>query len=201
MITFQFVDIFDYIGTFAFAVSGIRMASEKKFDLFGAFVVGLVTAVGGGTLRDMMLGVSPFWMTRWIYFLITFIALLLFIIFRRYVNRFDNAILVFDTIGLAFFTVVGFQKTLDAGFPYWTAGLMGMFTGSLGGVLRDILVNEVPLIFQRDIYALACITGAVVYAIALMLGQPEVLAQIGCAVAVVMIRLLAVRYHWQLPIV
>lgn len=201
MITFQFVDIFDYIGTFAFAVSGIRMASEKKFDLFGAFVVGLVTAVGGGTLRDMMLGVSPFWMTRWIYFLITLIALVLFIIFRRYVNRFDNAILVFDTIGLAFFTVVGFQKTLDAGFPYWTAGLMGMFTGSLGGVLRDILVNEVPLIFQRDIYALACITGAVVYAIALMLGQPEVLAQIGCAVAVVMIRLLAVRNHWQLPIV
>lgn len=194
------VDIIDYLGTFAFAVSGIRLASQKNFDLFGAFIVGLVTAVGGGTTRDLMLGVTPFWLTQWIYLAITFFALLLFWAFHKYINKVAAPIFLFDTIGLALFTVVGFQKTHDAGFSYWAAIGMGMVTGAVGGVIRDILINEIPLIFRSEIYALACIAGGLFYTECLRLGISEVVAQIGCALTVVIVRVLAVRLHWQLPI-
>lgn len=195
-----FVDIIDYIGTFAFAISGIRLASKKNFDLFGAFIVGMATAVGGGTLRDVMLGHSPFWMTQGVYLLITGFALLIFVFFHKGINKVSNTLFLFDTIGLGLFTVVGFQKTIDAGFPFWAANIMGIFTGSAGGVIRDILINEVPLIFRRDIYALACFVGGLTYTVAIMLGVPDVISQLGCAFSVVVMRILAVRYHWQLPI-
>lgn len=195
-----FVDIIDYLGTFAFALSGIRLASAKKFDWFGAFIVGMATAVGGGTLRDVMLDQSPFWMTRWIYFAITGFALLLFVFFHKQINKISNTIFLFDTIGLGLFTVVGIQKTLDAGFPLWTANIMGMFTGAAGGVIRDILINEVPLIFRRDIYALACFAGGVFFTWGYLEGLPIEACTIGCAMAVIIIRLLAVMFHWQLPI-
>lgn len=195
-----FVDIIDYLGTFAFALSGIRLASAKNFDWFGAFIVGMATAVGGGTLRDVMLDQSPFWMTRWIYFAITGFALLLFVFFHKQINKISNTIFLFDTIGLGLFTVVGIQKTLDAGFPLWTANIMGMFTGAAGGVIRDILINEVPLIFRRDIYALACFAGGVFFTWGYIEGLPIEACTIGCAMAVIIIRLLAVMFHWQLPI-
>lgn len=195
-----FVDIIDYLGTFAFAISGIRLASAKRFDWFGAFIVGLATAVGGGTVRDLMLDRSPFWMTQWIYLAINGMALLLFVFLRKQINRVSNTIFLFDTIGLGLFTVVGIQRTIDAGFPLWTAIAMGMLTGAAGGVLRDILINEVPLIFRRDIYALACLAGGLFYAWGYHEGLPTEACAIGCAMAVIIIRLLAVMFHWQLPI-
>lgn len=200
MIGLTFVDIIDYLGTFAFAMSGIRLASQKKFDLFGAFIVGMATAVGGGTLRDVMLGQSPFWMRHWIYFAITGFALLLFVVLGKQINKISNTIFLFDTIGLGLFTVVGIQKTLDAGFPLWTANLMGMFTGAAGGVIRDILINEVPLIFRRDIYAMACFAGGIFYSWGVHEGLPIEACAIGCAMAVIIIRLLGVMFHWQLPV-
>lgn len=195
-----FVDIIDYLGTFAFAISGIRLASAKQFDWFGAFIVGMATAVGGGTLRDVMLGISPFWMRQWIYFAITGFALLLFVFLHKLINRVSNTIFLFDTIGLALFTVVGFQKTLDAGFPLWTANIMGMFTGAAGGVIRDVLINEVPLIFRRDIYALACFAGGLVFSLGVVLELPVEFCTASCALTVIIIRILAVILHWQLPI-
>lgn len=195
-----FVDLIDYTGTFAFAISGLRMASAKQFDLFGAFIVGMATAVGGGTLRDIMIGNSPFWMTQWIYIAIVLFAVLMFIFMHRIIDRISNTIFLFDAIGLGLFTVVGFQKTLDAGFPYWAANIMGMCTGAAGGVIRDILINEVPLIFRRDIYAIACMVGGLFYTNAVIMGMEPIVAQIGCATVVIAIRLLAVRYHWQLPL-
>ena len=199
--TITFVQIIDYLGTFAFAISGIRLASKKQFDWFGAFIVGMVTAVGGGTLRDLSLGMSPFWMTQWTYVAITLISLLLFVLFHRQINRMAGTIFLFDTIGLALFTVVGFQKTLDAGFPLYAAIMMGMMTGAAGGVLRDILINEVPLIFRRDIYALACLAGGVFYTAGCLMHFPPIVSQIGCAIMVILIRILAVKFHWQLPTV
>jgi len=196
----SFVNIIDYIGTYAFAISGIRLASQKEFDWFGAFIVGMATAVGGGTLRDINLGLTPFWMTQWEYFVITGVALLSYVLFRKFINRMAMPIFLFDTIGLALFTVVGFQKTLDAGFSFWAANIMGMFTGAAGGVIRDILINEVPLIFRRDIYAMACCVGGLIYTAAMLCGLHVVAAQVCCAVSVIIIRLLAVKYHWQLPI-
>lgn len=200
MIHITFVDLIDYIGTFAFAISGIRLASKNNFDWFGAFIVGMATAVGGGTLRDVMLGHSPFWMTQWVYFFITALALLIFVLFHKGIQKISNTIFLFDTIGLALFTVVGYQKTIEAGFPFWAANIMGMFTGSAGGVIRDILINEVPLIFRRDIYALACCVGGLVYTVAVWVGLSEIVAQLGCAFSVIVMRLFAVHYHWQLPI-
>lgn len=200
MIEITFVNVLDYVGTFAFAISGIRLASQKHFDLFGAFIVGMATACGGGTIRDVFLGQSPFWMTQWVYLTITAFALAVFVVSHRFVNRIAKTLFTFDTVGLALFTVVGFQKTLDAGFPFWAANIMGMMTGAAGGVIRDILINEVPLIFRRDIYALACAVGGVIYTLGLWLGIDAVISQVACAVAVIGIRLCAVLYHWQLPV-
>lgn len=195
-----FVDAIDYLGTFAFAISGLRLASEKQFDLFGAFIVGMATAVGGGTMRDVILGLSPFWMTQWIYLVIVLLAVLAFLFLHKFISRISQTIFLFDTIGLGLFTVVGFQKTLDAGFPLYACNLMGMCTGAAGGVIRDILINEVPLIFRRDIYALACFVGGLLYSLAVVHQFSPITAQIGCALAVIVMRLLAVRYHWQLPL-
>ena len=197
---FTFVTLIDYIGTFAFAISGIRLASEKNFDLFGAFIVGMATACGGGTVRDIILGQSPFWMTQWIYLVVTGVALVVYMPFHKFIHRISRTMFTFDTIGLALFTVVGFQKTLDAGFSFWAANIMGMMTGAAGGVIRDILINEVPLIFRRDIYALACAAGGLVYTNAIIFGIPTITAQIACALVVIIIRICAVHYHWQLPI-
>ena len=200
MFNLTFVDIIDYLGTFAFAISGLRLASEKQFDLCGAFIVGLATAVGGGTIRDVMIGVSPFWMHQWIYLFIVLLAVLAFLFLHKFISEIAQTIFLFDTIGLGLFTIVGFQKTFDAGFPFYTCIIMGMCTGAAGGVIRDILINEVPLIFRRDIYAIACLVGGLFYTYALKYGAPIIIAQSGCALMVILIRLFAVRYHWQLPL-
>ena len=151
----------DYLGTFAFAISGIRRASAKRFDLFGAIVVGFATGCGGGTLRDIMLGQTPFWMQSktpfweggFTYLLVVLFALLVVSVLGRYLLRMNDTIFVFDAIGLGLFTVVGIEKTLACGFPMWVAILMGMVTGAGGGVFRDIFINVEPLVFRKDIYA------------------------------------------------
>ena len=116
-----FVQILDFIGTFAFAISGIRLASAKRFDWFGAYVVGLATAIGGGTIRDVLLDVTPAWMTNPIYLICTALALLWVIFFGRSLIRLNNTFFIFDTVGLALFTVVGVGKSLALGYPFWVA--------------------------------------------------------------------------------
>ena len=159
----DFITLCDYVGTFAFAISGIRLASAKKFDWFGAYVVGVVTAVGGGTIRDVLLNATPFWMLQLSYLVISGLALLFVLVFRKYVVRLNNTFFIFDAIGLGLFAVVGIAKTLDFGFPMWVAVVMGTITGAFGGMMRDILINEEPLIFRKDIYALACVFGGLIY--------------------------------------
>lgn len=191
--------VIEFLGTFAFAISGIRWAASKNFDWFGGYVVGLATAIGGGTIRDVMLGVTPFWMTNSIYLICTAVALLTVIVFKRLIVRFTNTWFLFDTLGLALFTVAGLQKTLYAGFPFWVAIIMGCITGAAGGVIRDVLINEVPLIFRKEIYAMACIFGGVAYYLCLLCGlNVEITAIVGFSV-VVIVRLAAVRMHISLP--
>lgn len=189
----------DYLGTFAFAISGIRLASAKRFDWFGAYVVGIVTAVGGGTIRDILLGATPFWMEQPSYLIVSGLALIFVIIFRKYVIRLNNTFFIFDTIGLGLFVVVGVVKTLDFGFPMWVAIVMGTITGSFGGMMRDILINEVPLIFRKDIYALACLTGGLMYWGCEAVSLPAAFSQVISAASVSVIRILAVKYHISLP--
>ncbi|HNX87806.1 MAG TPA: trimeric intracellular cation channel family protein [Paludibacteraceae bacterium] len=195
-----FINIIDYLGTFAFAISGMRLASAKRFDWFGAYVVGLVTAIGGGTTRDLLLDLTPFWMLQSSYLVVTGFALLFVIFLGKYVIRLHNTFFIFDAIGLGLFVVVGIDKTLELGFPFWVAILMGMITGSVGGVIRDILINEVPLIFRKDIYALACVVGGVFYFICFKLNFSPVVTQTVAAISVILTRILAVKYHISLPV-
>lgn len=191
--------VLDFLGTFAFAISGIRLAAFKKFDWFGGYVVGLATAIGGGTLRDLMLGETPFWMTNSIYLIFTAAALVLVIIFKKALVKFNNAWFLFDTLGLALFTIAGIQKTLYAGFPFWVAIIMGCMTGAAGGIIRDVLINEVPLVFRKEIYAVACICGGFVYQLCCLLGANAETTVISSFLTVVIVRLLAVKYHISLP--
>lgn len=195
----DFITIIDYIGTFAFAISGIRLASAKQFDWFGAYVVGFVTAVGGGTIRDLMLDLPPFWMLQTDYLIVTAAALGFVIVFGKYVIRLNNTFFIFDAIGLGLFAVVGIEKSITHGYPMWVGLIMGTMTGAAGGVIRDTLINEVPLIFRKEIYALACVFGGLCYYLCMYLGMTETLTQIIAAVAVIIVRILAVKYGISLP--
>ncbi len=195
-----FLLIIEIVGTIAFAISGIRLAAAKKFDWFGAYIVGLVTAIGGGTLRDMLLDTPPFWMENGWYLAVTGISLAYVILFKRLLVRLNSTFFFFDTIGLALFVVIGIQKTLSTGYPMWVAIVMGVITGAFGGVVRDILINEIPLIFRKDIYGTACIAGGLVYWIMVVLNATPELQQISCALTVILIRILAVKYKWYIPV-
>ena len=195
-----FVQILDFIGTFAFAISGIRLASAKRFDWFGAYVVGFVTAIGGGTIRDVLLGVTPGWMTDPIYLICTGLALLWVICFGRWLIRLNNTFFIFDAIGLGLFGVVGIEKALTFGFPMWVAIVMGTITGAFGGMIRDILINEVPLIFRKDIYALACVFGGIIYYACLQMGIGPSLTQLIAATGIFVSRIVAVKYHISVPV-
>lgn len=198
MFSLQF--IIEFLGTFAFAISGIRSASSKNFDWFGGYVVGLATAIGGGTIRDVMLGQVPFWMTNSIYLICTGAALLTFVMLKKLFTRLSKTWALFDTLGLALFTIAGIQKTLEAGFPFWVAIIMGCITGAAGGVMRDVFVNETPLIFRKEIYAIACIIGGLVYQLCYMLNMSVEVAVVSTFVTVVVVRLLAVKYRISLPV-
>lgn len=191
--------ILEMLGTLAFAISGIRLASAKRFDWFGAYVVGFTTAIGGGTLRDVMLSMTPFWMLDSVYLVVTAVALGIVIVLGRYLIRLNNTFFIFDAIGLGLFTVVGIEKTLAAGFPLWVAVIMGTLTGAAGGVLRDILINEEPLIFRKEIYALACVFGGVVFWACGQVGITGAVLQITTAAAVIALRIVAVHYGLELP--
>lgn len=191
--------VLEIIGTFAFAISGIRLAAVKHFDLFGLYIVGLATAIGGGTIRDVLLGIRPFWFNDLVPLLVVLVSLVLFYFFHRLVNRIAGTIFLFDTIGLGIFTLLGMTKALDYGCSYIIAIIIGTITGAGGGVIRDICINEEPLIFRKEIYALACIVGGIVYYVFAVWSFNPAIYKIGCMASVIIVRLLATKYHWQLP--
>ncbi|MCM1107653.1 MAG: trimeric intracellular cation channel family protein [Clostridium sp.] len=192
--------IIEFIATFASAISGIRLASAKHFDWFGAYIVGTATAIGGGTLRDVMLGIPPFWMTNPIYIVCCAMALFFVIWFGKYLIRQNNTLFIFDAIALALFNIIGIEKTLNMGYPYWTAIIMGTVTGAAGGVIRDVFINVEPLVFRKDIYAMACVFGGIVYMICDRIGLSDEVNAILSFFAVIAIRVIAVKYHWGLPV-
>ncbi len=192
--------IIEFIGTFAFAISGVRLSSTKHFDIFGAWIVGMATAIGGGTIRDLMLGVNPFWMTNGSYFVCCALAVLAVGMFGKYIIHHNYTWFIFDTIGLALFNVVGLEKALTFGHPYWVAITMGAVTGAGGGIIRDVLMNDVPLIFRSEIYALACVAGGLTYVACLELGLSVEISALLSSFIVILIRCLAVKFHWQLPV-
>lgn len=191
--------IIEFLGTFAFAISGIRHAAAKQFDWFGGYVCGIAVAIGGGTIRDVMLGTTPFWMTNPIYMICTAMALVFVIIFAKHMEGLRNTWFVFDTLGLALFTIAGIQKSLAFGQPFWVAIIMGCITGSAGGVIRDVLLNNEPVIFQREIYAMATLLGGITYWFLDYLQLPIEVTVIASFMVTCLMRFLAVRYHLALP--
>ena len=197
---FQFSNILEFLGTFAFSISGIRLASAKRFDWFGAFVIGFATAVGGGTIRDVMLDQTPFWMVNPIYIISTGLALVVVIFYRKILIRLHYTIFTFDAIGLALFTVVGIEKTLACGFPFWVALIMGTITGCAGGIMRDVLITEIPLIFRKEIYAAASLFGGLFYFAFDRIGLPVEINKIITIIIIILTRILAVKFRIGLPV-
>ncbi len=191
--------VIEFIGTFAFALSGIRLAASKHYDWLGGFVCGIAVAIGGGTIRDVMLGVRPFWMLSPIYMICTLFAQCVVIVCHHYLRRLDTTWFLFDTLGLALFNIAGIQKTLECGFPFWVAIIMGCITGAAGGVIRDVLLNEEPVIFRKEIYAMACVVGGLTYWLLSWLQVSLYITVIATFAIVCAIRFLAVKYHISLP--
>jgi uncharacterized membrane protein YeiH len=194
-----FTTLLGLMGTFAFAISGIRLASGKQVDWFGAYLIGLVTAIGGGTVRDVLLGVTPFWMLDSKYFLTTGVALVVTILFKGRIFRWKNTLFLFDAIGLGLFTIVGISKSVEMHLPFWVCIVMGTITGSIGGVVRDVLLNEVPLLLRKDIYALACIVGGLVYFGCKHFNIPTNVTELIAASVIIIVRIVAMRFHIHLP--
>lgn len=195
----QFVDIIEILGTVTFAISGVRLASAKKIDWFGAFVVGFVTATGGGTLRDLLLGLTPFWLINSLYLWCTAFGMLFVILFRKYLVHLNNTFFWFDTFGLSLFVVVGCEKALALGYSFWVIITMGTITGVIGSVIRDILINEIPLVFSAELYAVACVIGGIVFCLLDFMNMNLVLNELLTAGTVIFIRILATKYNIHLP--
>lgn len=194
------IHILDLVGTAAFAASGAWLGVRKHMDLFGVLVLGAVTAVGGGTLRDLLLGdIPPFSLKDESYIYIAMAMALTVFANRTRFAAFEKPLLYFDAIGLGTFVVIGATKALDFQLGWLGAILMGVMTGTAGGVLRDILANQVPLILRREIYASACVAGGALLVLLEIFGTPRPVAALLAAATVIVVRLLAIRYDWALP--
>jgi uncharacterized membrane protein YeiH len=190
----------DIIGTFAFAISGTLTAFNKKMDPFGVFIVAFVTAVGGGTLRDVMIGNAPVgWMQDLNYGAVILAAAILAVLFRRYIKYVRKSLFLFDTIGLGVFTLIGIEAGLQVNLHPIICIALGTITASFGGVIRDILCNEITVLFREEIYATACIIGGIVFFILREVQIPADIIYISVASVVITVRLLAVRFKLQLP--
>ena len=196
----NFLNIIDIIGTFAFAVSGVFSAMERRLDAFGVLIISFVTAIGGGTIRDVLVGNLPVnWLQNQSTILVILLSALLTIFFGTYLKQFQTALFLFDALGLGLFTIIGLEVGLKRGFNAGVCIALGTISACFGGVLRDVLLNKVPLIFQKEIYALACILGGVAYYLLLKTTLNEEVAKIACILLIFGIRVFAVRYQLSLP--
>ncbi|QIE60839.1 trimeric intracellular cation channel family protein [Rasiella rasia] len=191
--------VIDILGTIAFAVSGALTAMKKRMDFFGIFIIAFVTSVGGGTLRDVLIDANVAWMRDLTFVYVIIGATILAIIFRKKLGYVRRSLFLFDTIGIALYTVVGVQKGIAADFPPLICIALGTMSACFGGVIRDILCNEIPVIFRKNIYATACIVGGAVYFLLLKTSLSSNFIIIIAGSVVITIRLFAVTFNWSLP--
>lgn len=184
----------------AFAMSGALTAINKKLDPFGVFIIAFVTAVGGGTLRDIMIGRTPVgWMRDLNYVYLIVIGFFLAVIFRKKLDRLRTSLFLFDTIGLGVFTLIGLEKGLETGLHPIICIALGTMTACFGGVIRDILCNEIPVIFRREIYATICIIGGVVFFGLRSINLSQDILYLITSLIIIVLRLMAVKFKWYLP--
>jgi len=192
--------ILDIIGTFAFAISGALVASNKKFDLFGVIIIAFATAVGGGMMRDVLINAHPInWIGDLNYIWTILAAVVFTFLFKSKIAPLSKTLFLFDTIGIGVFTLLGTQKGLSYDLHPFIAVVMGMVSSVMGGVIRDVLTNKVPLIFKKEIYASACLAGGTVYLITNHFQISENIQYIATITTVIVIRILAVKFHLELP--
>tara|TARA_R110001592_G_scaffold123458_1_gene331394 strand:- start:1127 stop:1750 length:624 start_codon:yes stop_codon:yes gene_type:complete len=192
--------VIDILGTFAFAVSGALVALDKKFDMFGVLIIAFVTAVGGGMLRDVLIDAHPInWIGNLDYLYTIFIAVVFTFLFKSKIAHLSKTMFLFDTIGISVFTLLGLEKGLSFNLHPIIALIMGVISAVFGGVLRDVLTNKVPLIFEKEIYASACLAGGVIYLILNYFKVEENINFIISAAVVAVIRVIVVRFHLELP--
>ncbi|MEH6704686.1 MAG: trimeric intracellular cation channel family protein [Galbibacter orientalis] len=198
----MFYYLIDLLGTVAFAISGVMVAMNKRLDPFGIFIIGFVTALGGGTIRDVLLGISPVtWLINTTYMFVVIGTVILAIIFRSKLKYFNLSLFLFDTIGIGLYTVVGVEKGVAAGLHPIMCITLGTISACFGGVLRDILCNEIPVIFRKEIYATACILGGISYFILTLFDIKSNIVFAIPIIVVIVVRLLAVKYKLELPTV
>ncbi|MCM5664303.1 trimeric intracellular cation channel family protein [Galbibacter mesophilus] len=197
----MFYYIIDLLGTVAFTISGVMVAMNKRLDPFGIFIIGFVTALGGGTIRDVLLGISPVtWLINTTYMFVIMGSVFFGVLFRNQLKYFNKSLLLFDTIGIGLYTVVGLEKGVAAGLHPIMCIALGTVSACFGGVLRDILCNEIPVIFRRkEIYATACILGGVSYFVLTLFPIKGNIIFAIPIVVVIVVRLLAVKYGLKLP--
>ena len=192
--------LIDILGTFAFAISGALVALDKKFDIFGVVIIAFITAVGGGMLRDILINAHPInWIGDLNYLYTIFSAVIFTFLFKSKIAYLSKTLFLFDTIGISVFTLLGLQKGLSYDLHPLVALIMGMISAVFGGVLRDVLTAKVPLIFEKEIYASACLAGGVMYLILNHFRVQENINFIISALVVVIIRVVAVRFSLELP--
>jgi uncharacterized membrane protein YeiH len=195
----MYLYLMDLVGVFAFAVSGALTAGRKGMDLFGVLVVAAVTAIGGGTVRDVLLDRPVFWLTDTAYLYVIAAAAVCTLVYARFRRPPHAALLVADAFGLAVFAVLGVRAGLGAGASPLVAVIMGAITGVVGGAVRDVLCGEAPMILRREIYASAAIAGATTYVVlSALMGQGAITLTVAIAVTL-LLRLSAVRLDLNLP--
>ena len=196
----MFYFLIDILGTVAFAISGVLVAMNKKLDPFGVFIIAFVTAVGGGTLRDVLIGSTPvLWMRESIYMYVITGSVIFAIIFVNKLRYLRKTLFLFDTIGIGLFTMLGIEKGLGADLTPMLCIALGTITACFGGVIRDILCNEIPVIFRKEIYATACILGGSSYFLLILLPFDGAYAYVAAILIIIIARSLAVKFKISLP--
>ena len=197
----MFLQFLDVLGTIAFAISGVSVAMNKKMDPFGVLIIAFVTSIGGGTLRDVLIGVTPVtWMTNMTYVYVIFLATIFTVIFKQKIDHLRKSLLLFDTIGIGLYTVVGIEKGLVVGLHPIICISLGTISACFGGVIRDILSNEIPVIFStKEIYATACILGGITYFMLRQLSFDDNVIFMLSGLVVIIVRLVAVKFKISLP--
>ena len=193
---------FNLFGVLMFAISGALAASDKNMykDLFGLSFTGFATAVGGGTLRDIILGAHPIsWVDDNNYLIAITAGIVITVVFRKQLVKIPKILLIFDTIGIAIYTIIGMEKSLAMNVAPLAAVVMGLFTAVMGGVIRDTLINEIPQIFRKEIYATACIIGALLYLLLKYTVLPDIWSAVISIITIIIVRLTAVKFKWALP--
>ncbi len=196
------IEVLDFIGVFVFAISGVLAAINKRLDLFGVFIIAFVTALGGGTLRDALIGRTPIgWMQDLNYVYLIIAGYIVAILFRNYLNKLRLSLFLFDTIGLGVFTLIGIEKGLEYGLHPIICIALGTITATFGGLIRDILCNEIPLLLRKGtIYATICIIGGVLFFVLRKFNLQDTVNELITSLFIIVFRLAAVKYKMSLPV-